>query len=157
MLKTVSMKRLMKEIEHFKTEPPPYLAEFEVDEKNVRKWTASIHPRFTPFKHGVFKLKIEIHPDYPFKPPRMQFLTPIYHPNVDEKGMFCLSILQMDNWKAGVTVAAVLDSLLYLLERPEPERSLRFEIGEQYALNRAEFIKSAHAKTKALKAATKAA
>jgi ubiquitin-protein ligase len=28
--------------------------------------------------------------DYPFKPPTLKFITPIYHPNVDEKGSICL-------------------------------------------------------------------
>jgi ubiquitin-protein ligase len=28
--------------------------------------------------------------DYPFKPPALKFITPIYHPNVDEKGSICL-------------------------------------------------------------------
>jgi ubiquitin-conjugating enzyme E2 T len=29
------------------------------------------------------------------EPPKMQFITPIYHPNVDDAGRICLDILKM--------------------------------------------------------------
>uniref|UniRef100_A0A914XUX1 UBC core domain-containing protein n=1 Tax=Panagrolaimus superbus TaxID=310955 RepID=A0A914XUX1_9BILA len=147
-LKVVSMKRIMREIEHFKMEPPFYLVNFTVDSKDIRKWIIHIKPRYYPYKYGVFKVKIDLHHEYPFKPPRMQFLTPIYHPNFDEKGRFCLSILQMDNWKAGTTVATALDSLLHLLESPEAERSLRVEIGDQFSYQKSVFMKTAAMKAK---------
>uniref|UniRef100_A0AC34F8R0 UBC core domain-containing protein n=1 Tax=Panagrolaimus sp. ES5 TaxID=591445 RepID=A0AC34F8R0_9BILA len=147
-LKVVSMKRIMREIEHFKSEPPFYLVDFTVDSKDIRKWIIHIKPRYYPYKYGVFKVKIDLHPEYPFKPPRMQFLTPIYHPNFDDKGRFCLSILQMDNWKSGTTVATALDSLLHLLEKPEVERSLRVEIGDQYYYQKNVFMKTAAMKAK---------
>jgi len=32
---------------------------------------------------------------YPMEPPKMQFITPIYHPNIDEAGRICLDTLKM--------------------------------------------------------------
>jgi ubiquitin-protein ligase len=29
------------------------------------------------------------------EPPKMQFITPIYHPNVDDAGRICLDLLKM--------------------------------------------------------------
>ncbi|VDN37185.1 unnamed protein product [Gongylonema pulchrum] len=52
-----------------------------------------------PYNKGAFKIAIDFPVEYPFKPPKITFLTKIYHPNVDEKGQVCLPIISPDNWK----------------------------------------------------------
>lgn len=44
-------------------------------------------------------MSIDLPVEYPFKPPKITFLTKIYHPNVDEKGQICLPIISPENWK----------------------------------------------------------
>ena len=39
-----------------------------------------------PYNKGAFKFQFIFPADYPFKPPKLTMLTPIYHPNIDEKG-----------------------------------------------------------------------
>jgi Ubiquitin-protein ligase len=52
-----------------------------------------------PYNKGAFKIEINFPAEYPFKPPKINFKTKIYHPNIDEKGQVCLPIISAENWK----------------------------------------------------------
>lgn len=52
-----------------------------------------------PYNKGAFRIEINFPAEYPFKPPKINFKTKIYHPNVDEKGQVCLPIISAENWK----------------------------------------------------------
>ena len=52
-------------------------------------------PPDTPYSGGVFKLELLLPERYPFEPPKLRFVTQIYHPNVDEGGRICLDILKV--------------------------------------------------------------
>jgi ubiquitin-protein ligase len=41
---------------------------------------------------GVFRLSVNVSPEYPFKPPEVRFLTRIFHLNVDHTtGDVCIA------------------------------------------------------------------
>lgn len=52
-----------------------------------------------PYNKGAFKIEINFPAEYPFKPPKINFKTKIYHPNIDDKGQVCLPIISAENWK----------------------------------------------------------
>jgi len=56
-------------------------------------WFAKIRgPEGSPFAGGIFTLKIVIPDEYPKRVPRVEFVTPIFHPNV-QNGKICMELL----------------------------------------------------------------
>lgn len=78
-------------------------------------WRASIvGPDDSPYAGGVFQLSITFPADYPFQPPKCNFVTKIYHPNINANGFICLDILK-HQWSAAYTISKVLLSISCLL------------------------------------------
>lgn len=83
---------------------------------NVFEWAATIKgPAGSPYEGMTFKLKLKFPADYPFTSPTVTFVTPVFHPNVDNAGNICLDILK-EKWTAAYSVSSVLLSLQMLLQ-----------------------------------------
>ena len=89
-------------------------------------------PPDTPYAGGIFHLDIKIPETYPFNPPKMRFLTKIWHPNISSvTGAICLDILK-DQWAAAMTIRTVLLSLQALLAAAEPDDPQDAVVAKQY-------------------------
>jgi ubiquitin-conjugating enzyme E2 T len=100
----------------------------------------------TPYAHGRFKLRLSMPPRYPFEPPKVQFVTPIYHPNIDSAGRICLDILNLPPkgaWKPSLNISTVLSSLQLLMSEPNADDGLMVDITHQYIHDRARFERTA--------------
>mmetsp|Transcript_2457 Transcript_2457/g.2743 ORF Transcript_2457/g.2743 Transcript_2457/m.2743 type:complete len:138 (+) Transcript_2457:2-415(+) len=101
---------------------------------NMFEWSATlIGPAGTVYEALTYKLKIVFTSEYPYKAPKVSFVTSCFHPNVDApSGEICLDILK-DKWSALYTVNTILVSIRSLLGDPNPDSPLNIHAAELWA------------------------
>ncbi len=138
-----ALKRIQKELTEFNKEPPEGFTAGPVDDSDMFKWEASITgPEESPYEGGTFQLSMEFPKDFPFKPPKVEFTTKVYHPNVKSTGTICLDILK-DAWSPEITVSKLLLAIQNLLINPNIDHTLEPEIANQYKDNRKAYDETA--------------
>jgi len=95
-------------------------------------------PEGSPYAGGVFFVDIHFPTDYPFKPMKVKFITPIYHPNVDKSGQICVDILK-HNWSPALTTTRVLISIASLLNEPNFEDPLNLELAQLFKTDKVKY------------------
>ncbi|KAG0621692.1 hypothetical protein M758_3G041000 [Ceratodon purpureus] len=142
--------RLQKELKMLQ-DPPPGVCVWPADDTNLSRLEAQIQgPDGTVYAKGIFKLEVEIPDRYPFEPPNVKFITPVYHPNIDSGGRICHDILNMPpkgQWRPSLNIGAVLASIRVLLEEPNHDDGLMSDISAEYKHNRALFDDKARQST----------
>jgi len=124
-------KRIAKELKDIQRDPPTGISAGPIGE-TIQKWEAVIMgPVDTPYEGGLFKLQLNFPNEYPYRPPKVKFLTRVFHPNINAHGEICLDILR-DNWSPALTISRVLLSISSLLADPNPNDPLVPEIAILY-------------------------
>ncbi|KAG7391243.1 Ubiquitin-conjugating enzyme E2 T [Phytophthora pseudosyringae] len=103
-------------------------------------------PDGSPYEKGVFLLDIEVPERYPFEPPKVRFVTPIYHPNIDDAGRICLDTLKMQpkgSWLPSVNLSTLLTTIRLLMAEPNADDGLMPEIADIFKHNRELFNRKA--------------
>ncbi|XKL62966.1 hypothetical protein PGB90_005330 [Kerria lacca] len=86
----------------------------------------------TFYENGTFILELIVPRNYPFQTPKLQFMTPIYHPNVDVAGRICLDML-LGRWCPTNRLYDLLETVKYLIYHPNvddpliPERAIEYK------------------------------
>ena len=83
-------KRLQKELADLNSNPIDGVT-IDLLQDSVVNWAVHIQgPEGTPYEGGKFTISIDFSDNYPFKCPKVQFVTKIYHPNIKtESGEIC--------------------------------------------------------------------
>ncbi|PNW88372.1 hypothetical protein CHLRE_01g026600v5 [Chlamydomonas reinhardtii] len=135
-------RRIIKETQKLLSEPAPGISA-SPSEENLRYFNVMIlGPQQSPYEGGVFKLELFLPEDYPMAPPKVRFLTKIYHPNIDKLGRICLDILK-DKWSPALQIRTVLLSIQALLSAPNPDDPLAEHVAKHWKENEKEAIATA--------------
>ena len=115
-------KRLKKEAANFDKDNLENI-QLKVNPNNIRDWRARIAgPQGSYYEGYVFDLKIDIGESYPIFPPKISFITKIFHPNVYfETGEICLDILKKE-WSPAWSIASACIAVSSLLAEPAADR-----------------------------------
>mmetsp|Transcript_1975 Transcript_1975/g.2348 ORF Transcript_1975/g.2348 Transcript_1975/m.2348 type:complete len:160 (-) Transcript_1975:419-898(-) len=140
-------RRIVKETKRLQSEPVAGIKCIPYTD-NLRHFNVILSgPSETPYENGVFSLELFLPSEYPMAPPKVRFLTKIYHPNIDKLGRICLDILK-DKWSPALQIRTVLLSVQALLSTPEPDDPLDTAIAEHWKRNKAEAEDTARSWTK---------
>ena len=124
--------RLMRELQKLQENLPEGVSSVVEDPNQTLKWNAVISGlKDCLFQGGKFKISMEFPKDYPTSPPKVKFVTKVFHPNVAfhfgrrivpnrlADGTICMNILDND-WQPTHDVSAILLSIQCLLKNPNP-------------------------------------
>lgn len=127
-------KRLLKELAELQNDPPSNCSG-GTKNGDIDVWSAYIiGPSGTVYEGEVYELEIKIPATYPFSPPIVTFITPIYHCNI-RNGSICLDILK-NAWSPALTISKVLLSISSLLAEPNPNDPLDSTAADLYKNDR---------------------
>jgi ubiquitin-protein ligase/Mg-chelatase subunit ChlD len=137
-------KRILKEFADIQQRPDDRIQVY-IAEGDVLSWKTVLKGRDEgPYKGTYYMLTFQFPQDYPFSPPKVRFVTPIYHCNVNKDGALCLDILK-DQWSPALTTQKVLLSIDSLLGCPNADDPLDAFKAQLYRTDRAKYMAEATA------------
>jgi len=147
-----SIRRLLKEINRLRSEPPEGIR-IKTNDEDIFDLVGIIQgPADTPYEGGFFRVKFTFTEEFPSAPPKCRMLTKIFHPNVSSAGEICVNTLKKD-WKPTYGIEHILVTIKCLLIYPNAESALDEDAGRELLENyesysaRAKLITSVHATT----------
>eukprot|EP01114_Cavostelium_apophysatum_P024320 TRINITY_DN947_c0_g1_i1.p1 TRINITY_DN947_c0_g1~~TRINITY_DN947_c0_g1_i1.p1 ORF type:complete len:228 (+),score=88.74 TRINITY_DN947_c0_g1_i1:238-921(+) len=129
-MSTQATARLQKELKELMKNPVEGFKVELVDDNSLMEWRIFIQgPPGTDYEAGVFKAHMNFPDEYPNAPPKMKFMSEMWHPNVYPDGTVCISILhtpdpmnpqerEEETWRPIQTVESILVSVTSMLSDP---------------------------------------
>mmetsp|Transcript_14036 Transcript_14036/g.26294 ORF Transcript_14036/g.26294 Transcript_14036/m.26294 type:complete len:168 (+) Transcript_14036:976-1479(+) len=124
--------RVLRDIEEFQSEniKEATLRPLNDDEQFIFRVTLK-GPRDSLYAGHVFELRLEFPESYPHYPPKLKFVSPIFHPNISSDGHISLNVLYMD-WKPVLSLSVVIVGVFVLLSVPNPIDCINYEAAQFY-------------------------
>mmetsp|Transcript_16659 Transcript_16659/g.14570 ORF Transcript_16659/g.14570 Transcript_16659/m.14570 type:complete len:151 (+) Transcript_16659:37-489(+) len=125
--------RISKEFKDLSDDPIEGVSINTKEEDDITIWHASIEgPKDSPYEGGKFTVEVDFTDNYPFKSPKVHFVTKIYHPNIKgDTGEICTAAIEKQ-WVPTLNAKFVIESLMSLMADPRPEDPLEQDIADQY-------------------------
>ena len=132
-------KRLSKELENFGKTPIDGVT-IDLVADNMVNWNVHMSgPKDTPYAGGKFTVNIDFSDNYPFKCPKIQFVTKIYHPNIKtDTGEICAEAIK-NSWVPTLNADFIIKMLIELIANPNAENPQDAEIARQYMMDKSGF------------------
>jgi ubiquitin-conjugating enzyme E2 D/E len=118
------------------------------DKDNICKWKVTIiGASDTSYKFGLFFMEFTFQNDYPEKPPKIRFLTPIYHLNVNSRNDQELGLIQPNLinkwWNSSNNIMELASKIFTLFYFQYPEYAFEIERAKEYKENKSLFEEKA--------------
>jgi ubiquitin-conjugating enzyme E2 N len=140
-------RRILKETAVLLNDPPLGITA-SPHQENAKYFDVTIvGPQDSPYEGGIFQLELFLVDNYPMEPPKVRFLTKIYHPNIDKLGRICLDILKK-KWSPALQIRTVLLSIQALMSAPNPDDPLANDVSAHWKKDEGDALKTAKDWTK---------
>ncbi|EXX51944.1 ubiquitin conjugating enzyme E2 [Rhizophagus irregularis] len=136
---------LQKQLKELSKHPVEGFSAGLVDNDNIYEWEIMIiGPPDTLYEGGFFKARMTFPKDYPLMPPKLRFISEMWHPNVYPDGEVCISILHPpgedkygyedagERWMPVHTVETILLSVISMLSTPNDESPANIEAAKDW-------------------------
>ena len=131
------IKRLIIEYDDLTMEPLVTLGcTVGLNNDNIYQWRVTMRgPKDSLYKEGLFYIELAFPENYPESPPKIRFLTPIYHLNVfsgadNNLGRICPNFIT--SWKPSTTPKEILTKLYTIFYKNELENAFDLDKKEEY-------------------------
>ncbi|CAF0877335.1 unnamed protein product [Rotaria sp. Silwood1] len=145
---------LLKQLRELNRHPVEGISAGLIDESNPYAWNVIlVGPSDTFYEGGFFKARLDFPKEYPIKPPKMKFISEIWHPNIEKNGDVCISILHepgvdqfgyenpSERWSPVQSVETILLSVLSMLSDPNCDSAANIDASVMWRDDRAAFKK----------------
>jgi ubiquitin-protein ligase len=99
-----------------------------------------ILPKSEPYCQRSFHIMLTLQSQYPFHPPALHILDPIYHPNIDIRGTLCIRLTnEYDSYKLTTTISSIIKNAEEIISNFDEELVINIQAYQEYQNDRNEF------------------